>query len=67
MSERNFKVGALYPEMEGDTPFAQEFNRRMNAYYLKDPKAVPQSPQDVMLEILMDEYDRTMTPKDATV
>ena len=56
MSERSFKVG-IYPEMEGETPFAKAFNKRMHDYWLKDPKAVPQSPQDVMLEILMDEYD----------
>ena len=56
MSERSFKDG-VYPEMEGDTPFAKEFNRRMQEYWMANPNSVPQSPQDVMLEILMDEYD----------
>lgn len=50
-----------YPLMRGNTPFAREFNRRMKALRMDnkfDPDRIFEQTTVIIMEILVEEYDR---------
>lgn len=55
----------MYPIMHGKKPFAKEFNKRQEALFkegrMKDPTF--ESISTVLLEILIDDYDKRHAPR----